>query len=149
MRAAALSLLLGVSLIANSQPPAGMDAASRSQMIADYTKVLNSWDKDGDGSLSKAELNAMNDAILARAHFSSDADAKHFRDDLLAMDAAWDVNKDGFVSLSEMLKGPMADFDCMDTNHDNVLQKGEIAAGMNRCPSLTLDHTGVAISHSN
>lgn len=95
MKAVAICLFLAVSLLANSRAGADKNLVSRSQMTADYTKVFKSWDKDGDGRISKAELRAVDDAFMALAHFSSDADAKQFREDLMAIDAAWDVNGDG------------------------------------------------------
>ena len=46
-----------------------------------------------------------------------------------------DANADGFVTLSELLKAPLASFDCADSNHDGILSKAEEAAAMDSCPS--------------
>ena len=49
--------------------------------------------------------------------------------------AAQDLNHDGFLSLDELLREPLANFGCMDRNRDGELTQGEIDAGLTRCGS--------------
>jgi Ca2+-binding EF-hand superfamily protein len=44
-----------------------------------------------------------------------------------------------FLTLDELLKRPLASFDCMDENHDGKVTKDEQFTSMDRCPSVNLD----------
>ena len=61
------------------------------------------------------------------------------RQEMLGFYASQDTNHDGFLTLDELLKGPLATFECMDANHDGKVTKEEAFGGMNRCPSVNLD----------
>ena len=115
--------------------------SAREHMISRASVVFKYWDKDRDGKLSRAELAAMVDYAIRRAakdfsggKMTPDLEAR--RQELLRSCASQDTNHDGYLSLDELLKGPLASFDCMDTNHDGNLSKDEVSSGMERCSSV-------------
>lgn len=75
-------IFLAFALLTASQAHA--NANSRAAMVAGYTKVLQAWDKDGDGKLSTAEIEAMTDAAFPLKYFASEGDAKVLRERALA-----------------------------------------------------------------
>ena len=117
---------------------------SREQMISDMTAVLKSWDKDGDGKLSRAEVAAMVNEFFRRLAKDAPggkltADLERQRQGFLGFYASQDTDRDGYLTLAELLKGPLASFGCMDENHDGKVAQEEVFSGMQRCPSLNLD----------
>jgi Ca2+-binding EF-hand superfamily protein len=120
------------------------EANTREHMVAGMTAVLKAWDKDGDGRLSRAEVQAMVDEFFRRVAQDSSGgkmtpDLDKQRQEFLAFYASQDTNDDGYLTLDELLKGPLASFDCMDQNHDGKVSKEEVFSGMERCPSVNLN----------
>jgi Ca2+-binding EF-hand superfamily protein len=134
MKLALLPILASVLLTA-SQAHAERDARSREAMATGFAKMLHNWDKDGDGKISANELVIMIGDAFPSKYYASEADAQSVREGALADYKDQDLDKDGFLTLSELLKEPMATFDCIDVNHDGVLQQDEIDSGVSRCGS--------------
>lgn len=134
-------LMFGVGSSCSAKQP---DANTREHMISNFRLILKSWDKDGDGKLSRTEVQTMVNESFRRIRQSVTDGQQHpelqsQRQEALALYASQDTNHDGYLTLDELLKGPLADFDCMDSNHDGKLSKQEIFSGMDRCPSVNLD----------
>lgn len=111
---------------------------TREKIISAYTGLLKHWDKDGDGRLSRPEVEAMvNDEFrrLARGlpagevHPELQMERQQMFDQIMARD----TNKDGYLSLSELVKEPLANFSCMDADHDAKLSKAEVHSAIDRC----------------
>ena len=116
---------------------------TREHMVADMTSVLKAWDKDEDGKLSRAEVAVMLDeSFQMLAKDAPDgklaADLERQRHGFLGFYASQDTNHDSYLTLDELLKGPLASFDCMDENHDGKVPQEEVFSGMERCPSVNL-----------
>jgi len=100
--------------------------------------------KDGEGKLSRSEAHTMFDSFF-RGIAQSNADGQAHpelmtqRQEMSGFYARQDTNQDGYLTLDELLTGPLATFDCMDVNHDARVTKEEVLGGMNRCPSVSLD----------
>jgi len=121
-----------------------LDANTREHLVSNMRLVLKSWDKDGDGKLSRSEVQTMVDASFRRIALSVPAGEAHpelekQRQETLGFYASQDTNHDGYLTLDELLAGPLATFDCLDVNHDGKVSKEEAFGGMGRCPSVNLD----------
>ena len=124
-----------------AKPPS---ESTREHMVAGMSMVLKSWDKDGDSKLSHAEVQGMVDEGFRRIAIDASggkmtADLEKQRQEFLGFYASQDTNRDGNLSLQELLKGPLASFDCMDSNHDNKVSQDEVFIGMRQCPSVNLE----------
>ena len=120
------------------------DTNTREHLVSNMKFFMKSWDKDGDGRLSRSEVQTMVDASFRRMAQSIPAGEAHpeletQRHEMLGFYASQDTNHDGYLTMDELLKGPLATFDCMDRNHDGKVTKEEAFDGMNRCPSVNLD----------
>lgn len=90
---------------------------TRAELITGFEHVLKSHDQNGAERLSRAEVGAMvgpGDALL--------------RDY-----AALDVNHDGYLTLAEILRKPLATFTCIDSNGSGSLSASEILERKDRC----------------
>jgi Ca2+-binding EF-hand superfamily protein len=117
---------------------------TREDMIAGMTAVLHSWDKDADGKLSRAEVAVMIDEFFRRVAKETSgarmtADLQKQRQEFLGFYASQDTDRDGYLTLDELLKGPLATFDCMDENRDGKVSQEEMFSGLERCPSTNLE----------
>ena len=137
MKLATQLVFLASVLLISSQAHGEKGATSRAAVVEGFTKVLRDWDKDGDGKLSFAEIEAMIDAAFPLKYFASEADARRLRGRALVDYRNQDLSKDGFLTLNELLREPITHFDCMDVDHDDVVQRDEIEAGIQRCDSGT------------
>jgi hypothetical protein len=120
------------------------DSNTRERLVSNMRLVLKSWDKDGDGKLSRSEVKTMVDASFRRMAQSIPAGQAHpeleiQRQEMLGFYASQDTNRDGYLTLDELLKGPLAIFACADVNHDDKVTKEEALGGFDRCPSINLD----------
>jgi hypothetical protein len=134
MKGALGILLVSCVLLGSCSTRAGGENATRSALTSGYASVLAAHDSDGDERLGRAEVEAMIELmfpknILAVSHFAE------LRDWLVADYSAQDADKDGYLTLSELLKGPIAAFECKDVNRDGRLTRPETEGGMSRCAS--------------
>lgn len=115
--------------------------ATRTSLTSGYASILAAHDADGDERLSGAEIAAMVELGLPKG-VSAAPDVAELRDWLIGYYAAQDMDKDGYLTLAELLKGPLATFECMDVNRDQRLSKREREGSMSRC-EFELDHGGI------
>lgn len=64
------------------------------------------------------------------------------RTDLIALYDQFDTDRDGKLTLDELIRLPLATFDCMDSDRDLLLSQAEVQSGMDRCPSLSMNRIG-------
>jgi len=117
---------------------------TRQNLVAGYTSVLNYSDKNSDGQLSRAEISAMvNESFRRIAKTSPEGkmtdDLERQRQMFLSFYASQDADNDGYLSLDEFLKQPLASFDCLDEAHDGKVSRDDAFKGIGRCPALNLD----------
>jgi Ca2+-binding EF-hand superfamily protein len=111
---------------------------TREKIISTFSEVLKAWDRNGDGQLSRSEVEAMVNKSFRRMAQSIPAGEVHpeleaQRQQIADHYIAQDTNKDGYLSLSELVKEPLANFDCMDADHDGKLSKSEERSVIDRC----------------
>ena len=119
MRPAIVSPLLCL-VLATSCSAKHADANTREHMISNVHLIIKSWDKDGDGRLSRSEVQAMVDEGFRRM-------AQSIRDG------------QAHPELETQRQEMLAFLASQDTNHDGKLSKDEIFSGIKRCPSVNLD----------
>ena len=124
------------------QPP---DGSTRAGLISGYNLVLKSHDKDGDQRLSRAEVEGMIELMFSRE--SKDAQMRDFRQSLIDDYARQDGDGDGYLTLDELLREPLATFSCIDTDRDDKITEAEIEQGANNCPGKGIDLSGEAAAH--
>lgn len=135
-----LNLLLCLS-VASCTAASPNHEMSRKELIAQYAAVTKSWDKDRDGKLSRSDLESLVDHFIGEQasgllRSPKAAQLQLRRRQLIADFEQGDTDHDGYLTLSELLKGPLAMFDCMDRNHDGLLSDDEVRTGMKGCASL-------------
>jgi len=110
---------------------------TRAGIIAGYRMVLSANDRDGDGRVSRAEWTAMVSGVLPEQPLPDPhlADYTETRASLLAQFDEQDLNHDGYLTLRELVREPLAFFACADRNRDGRLSEREIWRAMSRCPS--------------
>lgn len=123
------------------------DESTRENLISGYGKILKSWDKDEDEKLSQAEVANMVDMSFPKmdTHQSGNSiadDIGRIRQELIGYYANEDHNKDGYLTIDELLKGPLSTFDCMDKNRDGRVSPDEASDAFDKCPSAKLQHYG-------
>ena len=133
-----MSLVLAGSLLAAA---AGADrlptADTRAGIVAGYRLVLSTNDLDGDGRLSRSEWEAM----VSRTWPASPREVPppdnydQARSAVLAMYADYDRDHDDYLTLSELVREPLAQFACMDRNRDGRISRREVWRAMSRCAS--------------
>jgi Ca2+-binding EF-hand superfamily protein len=116
---------------------------TREKVISSFSGVLKSWDRDGDGRLSRSEVEAMADEPIRELRHRSTPGETHpeleaQRQQMVAEYMSQDANGDGFLSLDELLRNPLAAFDCMDANHDGKVSKEEERGVLNRCTNANV-----------
>ena len=141
MRYVVAAACLALGAVGMAKPPADN---TREHVVAGMAAVLRSWDKDGDNKLSRVEVAGMVDQFIRRAAKYArggkmTADLEKQRQEFLNLYESEDSDDDGYLTLDELLKEPLATFDCMDSNHDGKVSKEEVFSGMERCPSVNLD----------
>jgi len=134
-----LTLLCGIALllVAASGPAELPNGKTRAGVVAGMTLILKTYDLDSDGRLSQGEVKLMVDRSLAQAMKTgrNTKQLNEMRSWTIDYYAAQDLDHDGYLSLVELLKEPLAEFDCMDQDHDGALTQTEIEAGMDHCGS--------------
>ena len=144
-------IFLGIVLLAaltscNLQPSHGEN--TRAALISSYTELFRSLDKDHDGTLDRAEVGTLVDHFIALEGKSapgrlSTSQLARQREQLMADIARKDKDHDGRLSLQDLLKEPLAMFDCMDRNHDGRLSSDELSSGTARCALLEQNRNAV------
>ena len=110
------------------------DTSTRAGLIASYEILLKKIDTDGDGKASRAEWTVMVDASPMLQSLSlSQAQRDGLRAALMAGFEQNDSDKDGFLTLDELLAKPLFRFACLDANHDGKVTQAEMEANMERC----------------
>jgi hypothetical protein len=127
----ALSLLMAVP---PADEPLRVEEA-RTDLVAAFQQLMAAFDHDHDGRVDRAEWR---EATARTGNFNPKVDrAIPIRMSLRAPSEEvfreMDSNQDGLLSFEEFSAGPLASFDCMDTNHDGIVQPAEDEAGRNRC----------------
>jgi EF hand len=120
------------------------DPVPRSWIRDGYQAVLAAYDRDGDRALSRAEWTAMV-GVSFPAQPRPGEEASNYgevRADLIGLLDQMDTDRDGKVTLDELIREPLATFDCMDSDRDLRLSQAEIQSGMERCPSMSMNSTG-------
>ena len=129
-------LVLFFLAAATAKPHAAFapDTSTRTGLVASYTAMLKRIDTDGDGKISRMEWAAMVDASpMLQSTSLSEAQRNGLR---LALMAGFDQNdsdKDGELTLDELMAKPLMRFACMDANHDGKVTQAETEAGMDKC----------------
>jgi hypothetical protein len=126
--------LLFLAATAAAKPHAAPDTTTRAGLIASYEALLKRVDTDGDGKASRAEWTVTVDAAPILQSLSlSPAQREAMRASLMAGFDRDDSDKDGMLTLDEMLAKPLFRFACVDANHDGKATQAEIAANMEHC----------------
>jgi Ca2+-binding EF-hand superfamily protein len=99
-----------------------------------HRQLIAAIDSDQDGRLSLAEWSASTEPARDAGRASPIRIALHVP--AADMFRLLDSNEDGLLTLEELVRQPLAIFDCMDIDHDGVVQAGETEAGEARCSSI-------------
>lgn len=112
---------------------------TREQLISNFNKLLEYWDKDGDRKLSRFEATEMvNESFRMIGEPQNGDNPNTFEKERRAYIAYLDhqdTDRDGYLTLSELLRDPLDTFQCLDENHDGKAREEEIFRAMNRCSS--------------
>jgi len=119
---------------AAAKPHAVPATATRDGLIASYTAMFTRIDADGDGKISRAEWKTMVDASpLLQSLDMSQAQRAALRAPLERQFDESDSDKDGSLTLDELMAKALIRFACLDTNHDAKVTQAEISANLDRC----------------
>jgi len=119
---------------AATKPHAAAPVQTRDALVASYTAMFKHIDTDGDGKASRAEWAAMVDASpMLQALSLSQAQRDGLRAALIAGFDQNDSDKDGSLTLDELMAKPLVRFACLDTNHDGKVTQVEMDANMDKC----------------
>lgn len=129
-----LALFLLAAATAKPHAAAAPDTSTRTGLVASYTAMLKRIDSDGDGKVSRMEWAAMVDASpMLQSTSLSEAQRNGLRSALMAGFDQNDSDKDGELTLDELMAKPLVRFACMDANHDGKVSQAEAEAGMDKC----------------
>ena len=139
-----MTVVLAARLALASGCMAEAQDSSREDLVCGYTTVLKTWDRDRDGRLNQLEVAAMVNEFFQRVAKTSPEgkmtdDLEKQRQMFLSFYASQDTDKDGYLTIEEFLKLPLASFDCLDEDHDGKISRDDAFKGINRCPSARLD----------
>lgn len=124
--------LLAAATAAKPHATAAPDTSTRAGLIASYKTLLKKLDTDGDGKASRVEWAVMVDASPMLQSLSlSQAQRAGLRTALMA--GQDDSDKDGFLTLDELLAKPLVRFACLDGNHDGKVTQAEMKENMDHC----------------
>jgi hypothetical protein len=112
-------------------------ADTRAGIVAGYRLVLAANDHDGDGRLNRPEWTAMVSTTFPEQPRETPPPDKHpqVRDSVLAFYAEQDRNHDGYLDLRELIREPLAQFACADSNRDGRISERERWRAMIHCAS--------------
>ena len=127
-------LALFVLAAAAAKPHAAPDMSTRAGLVASYETMLKRIDGDGDGKASRMEWAAMVDASpMLQSTSLSEAQRNGLRAALMAGFDQDDSDKDGALTLDELMAKPLVRFACLDANHDGKVTQAEADGGMDKC----------------
>jgi len=119
---------------AAAKPHAAPDTSTRTGLVASYTAMVKRIDSDGDGKVSRSEWATMVDAApMLQSQGLSAAQRDGLRAALMAGFDQNDSDRDGSLTLDELMAKPLMRFACMDANHDGKVTQAEAEAGMDKC----------------
>jgi len=119
---------------AAAKPHAAPDTSTRTGLVASYTAMVKRIDSDGDGKVSRMEWATMVDAApMLQSQGLSEAQRDGLRAALMAGFDQNDSDRDGSLTLDELMAKPLMRFACMDANHDGKVTQAEAEAGMDKC----------------
>lgn len=128
-----MSILLLMAAAA-AKAHAAPNSSTRDGLIASYTAMFRHIDTDHDEKVSRTEWEAMVDASpMLQSRGLSEAQRNGLRAALMAGFEQNDSDKDGFLTLDELMAKPLVRFACLDANHDAKVTPAETAANMDRC----------------
>ena len=119
---------------AATKPHAAAPVQTRAALVASYTAMFTHIDTDSDGKVSRAEWAVMVDASPMLQSLSlSQAQRDGLRAALMAGFDQNDSDKDGSLTLDELMAKPLVRFACMDANHDGKVTQAEADTGIDKC----------------
>ena len=128
------ALFLLTAVAAKPHAAAAPDTSTRAGLVASYTAMVKRIDSDGDGKVSRMEWAAMVDASpMLQSQGLSEAQRNGLRAALMAGFDQNDSDKDGSLTLDELMAKPLVRFACMDANHDGKVTQAEADAGIDKC----------------
>jgi len=128
-----MSILL-FALAAAAAKAHAPDTSTRDGLVASYTAMFKRIDTDHDDRISRAEWETMADASpMLRAQGLSETNRTNLRTALMAGFDQNDSDRDGFLTLDELMAKPLFRFACLDANHDARVTQAEMVAGMDKC----------------
>ena len=130
-----MSILL-MFLTAASTPQGDFPVRIRANYIATLTASFHQSDTNKDGVLDFAEMLGAARKSMNLPALSANDEA-HFEAAMRNSFAMLDSNKDGHVSLDEALRMPLANFDCLDANHDGLIPASEAEANIDQCEAAS------------
>jgi hypothetical protein len=123
-------LLAAFLLIGAPQAASLQDEPTRSELMSSSRQFFAGTDADGDGTLSLAEWTGM-----VSEPGPGEGGVSQLRAYLIAEHRRMDRDRDGKVTFDELIREPLANFDCMDADRNLRLSQMEIESGRKRCPS--------------
>ena len=129
-----MSILLFALAAAAAKAHPAPDTSTRDGLVANYSAMFKRIDADHDDKISRTEWEVMVDASpMLHAQGLSETNRTNLRAALMAGFDQNDSDKDGFLTLDELIAKPLFRFACLDANHDARVTQAEMAAGMDRC----------------
>jgi len=146
MRRSISLLALVSSVLTACHSSASLRLDTREKVISGFDHVLKSWDKDGDNRLSRSEVEAMADEWVLTTRQGIRPGEVHpeletERQRIIAYYMSQDADKDGYLTLAELLKEPIATFHCADADQDGTISKSEERSAIDRCSSSDIGAT--------
>jgi len=129
--------LFFLAAAAHAKPHPAPNTSTRSGLIASYNAMFKRIDADGDGKVSRAEWEVMVDASpMLQSQSLSETQRNGLRAALMAGFEQNDSDRDGLLTLDELMAKPLVRFACLDANHDARVTQAEAEAGVDLCSAL-------------
>jgi hypothetical protein len=124
-------MLLAAFLLIGTFQSARLDEPTRPELVSSSRQFFVGADADGDGALSLVEWTGI---ARPRPGEESSTLFSELRAYLIGAHVRMDGDRDGKVSFDELVREPLASFDCMDGDRDLRLSRAEIESGRRHCP---------------